>query len=124
VPAPPTLLEPADGEVLPQPVQPYEWRFVWDACREPCVSHLVIEGPGGRYISAEPTPPSTNGYYEFRYTGDEYLPDQALAPWHWHVSVCRQSYCNSSERRTFSVEPAHFVYLPVIMRCEPSATPH
>jgi hypothetical protein len=116
IPGPPTLIEPQDEAVLPQPVAPQEWLFTWDACRGPCLCYLVIEGPGGRYISQDSIPPPTTGYYQYHYTQDAYLPDDAVGPWYWHVSVCRYAQCNASERRSFWVRPAHVVYLPIIVQ--------
>lgn len=116
-PGPPTLVAPAEGALLPQPVSPHEWRFTWDARYGPCYCSVSIEGPGGRTIQAGPIYPTPQPPgYEYRYTGDEYLPDDALGPWQWSVVVTCPQASNQSETRTFNVERAHWDYLPLLSR--------
>lgn len=120
MPGPPTLIAPAAGAVLPQPVSPNQWHFTWSARMGPCYSTINIDGPGGRHISAQ-IDYLPNGY-QYVYTQTETLPDNALTPWLWSVGV----YCiggdNLSESRSFSVasvlEYNFRTYLPMIMRSE------
>jgi hypothetical protein len=102
-PGPPILYEPADGATLPQPVPPGEWLFRWSARTGPCTSGVGIRGPGGRHIGSGPI---SGGPLEYRYTSDEYLPDDALGPWTWGVGVTCPLGTNQSETRTFWVERA------------------
>lgn len=113
-PGPPILIQPADGAVLPQPVPPNEWYFSWDARRGPCYCSITIEGPGERSLGASPI----YSVYEYRYTTDEYLPDDALGPWYWWVEVGCPAGSNQSEIRSFWVEraPSHQVYLPLVTK--------
>ena len=116
VPGPPQLIEPGDGALLPQPIPPDEWFFTWSARTGPCYCTISISGPGGRYISDDVYWQETG--YVYHYTADDYLPDDALTPWFWSVSVNCLGVYNYSEVRTFSVEPAPFrrVYVPVVVR--------
>src|SRR3990170_876192 len=66
-PGPPTLIYPADGGLLPQPVPPGEWYFEWSARHGPCDTTIGISGPGGRTIYAER---QGSEAYEFQYTTD------------------------------------------------------
>ena len=103
-PGPPILLEPEDGALLPQPVPPDEWRFLWSARTGPCHCHINISGPGGRSISAE-----VNYWpdgYQYIYTQTQYLPEDALTPWYWSVDVHCPDVGKHSETWTFSVMPA------------------
>lgn len=117
MPGPPILIEPENGALLPQPVPPGEWRFLWSARMGPCHCHIDISGPGGRSISAE-----VNYWpagYQYVYTQTLHLPDDALTPWYWSVRVDCPAGNNYSETRTFSVAPApvfDFRYLlPVLV---------
>jgi hypothetical protein len=94
----PQLLEPDDGGLMPQPVAPAEWYFLWDARDGPCWCYLSVGGPGGRGFYVEVDYP-----YEYHYRG-EVIPDDALGPWHWSVSVICPLGSNHSETRTFFVE--------------------
>ena len=114
IPGPPALIQPADDAVLPQPVSPNEWYFSWDARRGPCLCAIYIRGPGGRHLGDNYVPWQEG--YEYRYTTDEYLPDDALGPWYWGVSVHCPLANNYSETRIFWVEQAPTrVYLPLLM---------
>jgi hypothetical protein len=129
MPGPPQLFRPTDGAVLPQPVSPNEWYFSWHARGGPCYCSISIGGPGGRRLGDDHITPLEG--YKYRYTTDEYLPDDALGPWRWGVSVSCPLGSNRSETRTFWVEPAPTptstptptitpvpacqVYLPLIM---------
>ncbi|MFQ5343242.1 MAG: hypothetical protein ACE5F6_17015, partial [Anaerolineae bacterium] len=116
-PGPPTLVAPAEGAVLSQPVSPHEWYFTWDARYGPCYCFISIEGPGGRTIQAGPIYPTPQSPgYEYRYTANEYLPDDALEPWQWSVVVTCPQASNQSEARTFKVERAHWDYLPLLAK--------
>lgn len=121
VPGPPILHYPPDGAVLPQPVPPNEWYFSWTARMGPCYSRIDIDGPGGRRLGEEYGPPPYRYGSELRYSTDEYLPDDALGPWHWGVGVICPLGGNHSEQRTFWVEPAPFpvetwtVRLPLLL---------
>ena len=110
IPGPPILIQPADGAVLPQPVSPNEWYFSWQARYGPCSCSISIEGPG-RHLGD-----SFLHVYEYRYTTDEYLSDDALGPWYWWVWVNCPLASAKSETRTFWVEQAPTrVYLPLLM---------
>jgi hypothetical protein len=102
IPGPPTLIQPANGAVLPQPVAPNEWLFTWDARRGPCSSTISIAGPGGRHLGA--TIPGSQPY-EFRFTTDAPIPNDSLGPWTWSVTVDCPLASARSETRTFEVEP-------------------
>jgi len=106
MPGPPVLYAPADGAVLPQPVAPNEWHFTWGARAGPCCCHISITGPGGRQLGASCIPFYPIMAYEYRYSTTEYLPDDALGPWHWAVAVVCPLGSNYSESRTFWVERA------------------
>lgn len=111
-PDPPILIYPPDGGLLPQPVPPGEWYFEWSAPHGPCYTSIHIRGPGGRHIDAE-----RQGWedYEFQYTTDTYLPDDALGPWQWGVGIGCLGGNNFSEWRTFWVRSASEIiriYLP------------
>lgn len=110
MPGPPELLQPEDGALLPQPVAPQFWYFVWSARDGPCHCYISIQGPGGLHISQDHifTP------YEYRYTTDRFLPDDALGPWSWGVSVQCPLGSNYSESRTFWVKPAQRLFLPLV----------
>ncbi len=119
IPGPPTLIEPAAGAVLPQPVPPNQWHFTWSARDGPCYCTINIDGPGGRHISAQVDYLPYG--YQYVYTQTETLPDDALSPWLWSVGVlCNQTDSNHSEIRSFFVAPAlgyNFrTYLPMIMQ--------
>jgi len=103
MPGPPTLLQPANGALLPQPVPPDEWYFSWEAKRGPCSCTISIEGPGERKLGAIV---HWEVGYEYHYTTTQYLPADALAPWYWWVQVTCPGVINRSETRTFSVMPA------------------
>ena len=118
MPGLPTLIAPEDGAVLPQPVPPHRWHFIWEARYGPCWGSIWIRGPGRRSIWAEVNwwP---NGY-QYVYTQTEYLPDDALKPWGWSVTVdCPRGH-NVSETRTFSVTPASWFnfrfFLPILRK--------
>ena len=118
MPGPPTLIAPAAGAVLPQPVSPNQWHFTWSARTGPCYSTINIDGPGGRHISAQV---DYKPNYQYVYTQTETLPDDALTPWLWSVGVvCNQTDSNHSEIRSFFVAPVlgyNFrTYLPMIMQ--------
>jgi len=118
MPGPPTLIAPEDGALLPQPVPPHQWHFAWAARYGPCWSSIWIRGPGGRSIWAEVNwwP---NGY-QYVYTQTEYLPDDALKPWGWWVTVDCPLGHNTSETRTFSVMPAAWFkfrfFMPILLK--------
>jgi hypothetical protein len=118
IPGPPTLIAPADGELLPQPVPPFRWRFIWNARSGPCWGNISINGPGGRNIEAGVSYGPSG--YEYVYTQTEFLSDDALSPWIWQTFVnCPLGY-NKSVTRTFSVMPAswfnYLYFLPIILR--------
>lgn len=103
-PGPPALYAPEDGAVLPQPVPPNEWEFHWQARMGPCYTTLGVGGPpGGVGFSVTRYPYEG---YSYRYTTDEYIPNNALGPYHWSVGVVCPLGTNHSESRTFWVEPA------------------
>lgn len=103
-PGPPALYAPEDGAVLPQPVPPNEWEFRWQARMGPCYTVLGVSGPpGGAGFSVTRYPYEG---YSYRYTTDEYIPNNALGPYHWSVGVVCPLGMNHSESRTFWVEPA------------------
>jgi hypothetical protein len=114
-PGPPTLIAPENGALLPQPVPPHEWHFVWSARTGPCWSSIGVSGPGGRGFYAEISW-RINGGYQHTYTQTEYLPDDALTPWCWSVSVTCPLGNNHSDIYTFSVEPAFHSFLPVLLK--------
>jgi len=103
MPGPPTLIQPANGALLPQPVPPDEWYFSWEAKRGPCSCTISIDGPGGRQLWAIV---HWEVGYEYNYTTTQYLPAEALTPWSWWVQVICPGGINRSETRTFSVMPA------------------
>ena len=105
MPGIPTLIAPLNGANLPQPVPPDVWYFLWHARAGPCHSIITINGPGGRQISAYVNYGFGYPPYEFHYTGD-YIPDDALSPWFWHVVIWCPLGQNISETHTFSVLPA------------------
>ena len=113
MPGPPHLIQPEDGAVLPQPVSPNEWYFSWTARMGPCHGSISISGPGGRCLWDDHVPYP----YQYRYTTDEYLPDDAFGPWHWSVGVHCPLGNNYSETRTFWVERARHVFLPLALEC-------
>lgn len=112
-PGPPTLVSPPDRGLLPQPVAPNDWFFQWDARHGPCYTSISIYEPGGRSIYAQRQSDET---YEFEYTADAYLPDDALGPWRWGVYVGCPLGQNHSEERTFWVQPppVRYRYLPLV----------
>jgi hypothetical protein len=121
MPGPPQLLAPANGAILPQPIAPNEWYFEWQARTGPCYCEIHISGPGGRSIlgRADYLP---NGY-NYRYVIDEPLPDDALTPWHWGVSVLCSLGSNTSETRTFSVQRASTATPTVTITVTSTSTP-
>lgn len=112
MPGPPQLIQPEDGAVLPQPVSPNEWYFSWSARMGPCYSWISIRGPGERCLQDY----NIRNRYEYRYTTDKYLPEDALGPWHWSVGVVCPMGSNYSATRTFWVERAHRVFLPLVLK--------
>lgn len=111
-PPEPVLQSPADNAVLTQPIDPNKWIFNWQGPR--CGHKIHLNGPGDRtYIfngsmGAGP-PPST---FTYSYTQTQALPADALETWSWHVEYDCGSFQGQSVTRTFSVTPAHFIYLP------------
>ena len=106
-PGPPTLIAPADNAVLPQPVAPGAWNFAWEGRAGPCFGGINIDGPGGRHVESYGIAPSYNGpTYIYTYTTTEYLPNDALGPWHWHAGIGCPLGSSGSETRTFWVAPA------------------
>jgi hypothetical protein len=98
----PVLMHPPEGVVMPQPLPPDTWYFLWDAARGACETAIRIDGPGGRRIEERNIQWQIG--YEFEYSGDEQVPDDALGPWHWRVSVTCPQGGNASEVRTFWVQ--------------------
>lgn len=128
MPGPPILILPKDGALLPQPVPPDHWDFGWSGRSGPCTGRIEIEGPNNRHIYAEvdyvgsmrpsPTPAPNNPpisatfdygllqdapNYRYTYTQDEYIPEEALAPWYWRAGIVCPLGSSWSEKRTFSV---------------------
>lgn len=96
-PGPPTLLQPANNAVLPQPVAPNEWVFRWDG--RPCVYRIHISGPDRQiddYIYSG---------LEYHYSTDTYISANALSSWSWYVTVTCPLGSNTSETRYFTVSP-------------------
>lgn len=61
---------------------------------------IFIEGPGGRTIQAGPIYPTPQPPgYEYRYAGNEYLPDDVLGPWQWSVVVTCPEASDQSKAR-------------------------
>ena len=112
MPGPPQLLQPDDGALLPQPVSPQGWYFAWAARTGPCLCSISIEGPGGRHIWQG----GIKYPHEYRYTTDEFLPDDALGPWYWSIYIVCGMGSNHSEWYSFWVEPAHRLYLPLVRK--------
>lgn len=115
-PGRPTLLAPDDGELMPQPVRPATWYFAWGARNGPCNTTITITGPDrGIHQTLYHYP------YEYIYSTTVAIPDTALGPWTWQVSVWCPAGSNVSDVRTFFVQPAPVatVYLPVILRGPP-----
>jgi hypothetical protein len=112
MPGPPSLSYPPDGALLPQPVSPNEWHFSWSARTGPCYSGVSIHGPGYRCLGVS----NILWPYEFQYTSDRFLPDDALGPWTWSAFVQCPLGSNYSEVHTFWVEPAHRIFLPFIQK--------
>jgi len=96
-PGVPILISPADGELLPQPVWPYFWKFVWYARTGPCVQLLDIWGPEGRHLHFETVDLS------YQYQANRYIPVSALEPWYWQVTVQCPLGSAVSEKREFHV---------------------
>ena len=118
MPGPPTLIAPEDGALLPQPVPPHRWHFIWAARMGPCWGSIWIRGPGRRSIWA-----AVNWWpngYQYVYTQTQYLPDDALKPWGWSVTVDCPLGHNYSETHTFSVMPASWFrfrfFLPILLK--------
>jgi len=96
-PGVPLLISPADGDLLPQPVSPNFWKFEWSARTGPCRQILDISGPEGRHLHFE-TP-----NLSYQYQTNQYIPETALEPWYWRVTVqCPLGYA-ISEKREFHV---------------------
>lgn len=111
LPGQPQLIKPANGAVLPQPVLPNEWIFSWSARTGPCYGAITIEGPGERRLGNDYLDWYTTGY-NYTYSTTQYLPDDALGPWHWFVEVICFELRNRSETRTFWVVSANDVAVP------------
>lgn len=101
VPPPPTLIEPSDGALMPQPISPNIWYFTWDA-RSICVSKIDIAGPGGRHIQQDVVA-QPGSRFTYTYAGPS-LPDDALGPWFWYVRLQCPAANSQSETRTFWVQ--------------------
>ncbi|HNC09883.1 MAG TPA: hypothetical protein PLX14_14330, partial [Anaerolineales bacterium] len=94
----PTLYQPQDNAVLPQPVAPNEWVFTWAARNGPCEHRIFIIDP---YQNIFYEHSEWNNYH---YQTTQYIPDNALGPWYWRVDVLCPLRGNSSETRSFYVE--------------------
>lgn len=97
-PGVPTLFEPQNGAVLPQPVAPNEWLFTWSARNGPCTHKIHITNPYQQTFS------TSTQWYVYHYQTTEYIPDNALGPWLWKVDVICPLGQNTSETRSFYVE--------------------
>lgn len=105
IPGPATLRTPEVGAVLPQPIPPDQWHFIWSGRTGPCYSQIHIEGPDGRNISAR-ADYYPYGYYQYVYSQTERLPNEALTPWSWSADIICPMGSSHSETRSFSVAPA------------------
>jgi hypothetical protein len=117
-PGVPTLIAPANGALLPQPVPPFQWTFTWIARTGPCRGCIWILGPDDRFIEA--TVQYKGQGYQYTFTRTELLPDEALSPWIWTVFVDCPLGHNQSETRRFSVMPAawftYIHFLPLVLK--------
>ncbi len=104
-PGPPTLLAPANGAVLTQPVSPNEWLFHWNARTGPCHSSLHASGPNGYSIDAfVDWQTSSPGPYSYHYTRTVPFPANAFGAWTWQVMVSCPLGIAQSETRTFYLQ--------------------
>jgi hypothetical protein len=110
MPGPPTLLAPATGITLPQPVSPGEWLFQWSARTGPCYSILTAGGPNGWKISAVVQYGLGQPPYEYHYTRTAEFPPSALGQWMWHVGVVCPLGSTASEVRTFHLVTTTLLY--------------
>lgn len=104
-PGPPTLLAPANGAVLAQPVNPNEWLFHWSARTGPCYSSFSASGPNGYSISAYVHyQTSAPGPYAYHYTRTVPFPAAAFGLWTWRVMVICPAGSAQSETRPFYLQ--------------------
>ena len=105
MPGPPTLLAPANGAVLKQPVDSNEWLFHWSARTGPCHSSFSAEGPNGYSIGAQVYyQTSSPGPYSYHYTRTVPFPAAAYGLWTWHAIVVCPLGSAQSETRTFYLD--------------------
>jgi len=106
-PAPPVLLKPAQGGVLPNGTRdrsrPRVWEFEWAS----------VEGAKAYQIQVQPSrgkrgPSDVSDLTEphYRLTARNFVPNQALRNWHWRVRALVDGNWTDWTEHTFDVAPA------------------
>jgi hypothetical protein len=115
-PGPPTLIAPPGGAVLPQPVPPDAWTFVWAARGGPCWSSIDMHGPDHADLHADIHTYDGNGYH-YTYSQTNPFPASAFGPWSWQTHIWCPLGSNVSDTYIFWLgsTPTNF-YLPIILR--------